>query len=109
MMNRPMRAMLATTLGLVATAAVAQDGGPQRAVLTHRAWGAGALGYVALDGERLPVRQALRQPLDAVRASLDTGVELRMGAQAHLRLALHTGLTRRAPAQAVAISLAAAF
>lgn len=108
-MSRPLLAMVAAMLGVVASAAVAQDGTPQRAVLGQQAWGTHASGYVALDGERLPVRQALRQPLDAVRASLDTGVELRVGAQARLRLALHTGLTRQAPSQAFAITLAVPF
>ncbi len=105
---RPLRTMLASTLWTT-TAVLAQATEPHRAVVANQAWGADASVYIALDGERLAVRQALRQPLDAVRASLDTGVELRAGPRARLRLGLQTGLTRSAPTQAVAITFTSSF
>lgn len=105
---RPLRTMLAATLWTTA-AGLAQADEPHRAVLAMQAWGTDASAYIALDGERLAVRHALSQPLDAVRASLDTGVELRAGAHARLRLGLHTGLTRSAPTQAIAITFTSSF
>lgn len=78
-------------------------------MLARQGWGNDATAYVALDGERLATRHALRQPLDSVRASLDTGMELHVGPQGRLRVAWQTGLTRQAPAQALAITLVTPF